>query len=151
MSTVEPSFLCLQTKRFNNTARTYLELIQDILEKVGWSQDAIEIYLEDHEIPEWLETILMLNVRNVSEDMSYKSPQRSHSLLDKMWSHTQVLYDDSDSEFEEVDAVEWTYMEKTYLLVEYSNKVYDYKTEQFIGKKEGDQLNMYTFDSDDDE
>ena len=62
----------------------------------------------------------------------------------------EVEEDDSDSESEEVDAVEWTYRKKKYWLVEANNKVYDYETNEYVGKREGKKLNKDAVDSDQD-
>ena len=58
---------------------------------------------------------------------------------------------DSDSDSQEVDAVEWTYRKKKYWLVEENNKVYDYETNKYVGKREGKMLNKDAVDSDQDE
>ena len=62
-----------------------------------------------------------------------------------------VEENDSDSDSEEVDAVEWTYRKKKYWLVETTNKVYDYDTNKYVGKREGKKLNKDVADSEDDE
>ena len=58
---------------------------------------------------------------------------------------------DPDSDSEEVEAVEWTYRKNKYWLVEDTNKVYDYDTNQFVGKREGKKLNKDVVNSDDDD